>query len=62
MLGNGLTVILYIAADPAHPLSVGVTFNSETSALLPEFVAVKPGTFAVPEAANPVNVVEFVQA
>jgi len=59
--GSGLTVIIYEDEGPAHPFNTGVTVIVELILVLPEFRAVKAGTFPVPLAAKPIAVLEFVQ-
>lgn len=44
------------------PLMEGVTVTVATIAALVEFTAVNAGTFPAPLAANPIAVLEFVQA
>ena len=47
-------------AGPLHPFSVGMMVIVELSGLVPVFTAVKLGTFPVPLAANPIEVLELV--
>ena len=61
----GLTVISKGVAGPVQltpPFSnVGVTVIVAITGLVPVLIAVKAGTFPLPEAANPIEVKSFVQ-
>ncbi len=52
--GDGLTVMVYTSGVPAQPANVGVTVIVPLIAAPVAFVALKAGTFPVPEAANPI--------
>jgi hypothetical protein len=47
---------------PAHPFAVGVTVIVATTLVVPALVAVKEGTFPVPLAARPMEMVELTHA
>ncbi len=59
-VGVGLTVIVYVEAVPAHPLTVGVTVMVALIGAVPGLVAVNEAIFPVPLEANPIAVLEFV--
>ena len=50
-----------VTGKPSQPFAVGVTVIVLVIGLLVKFVAMKSGRFPVPEAANPIDVFEFVQ-
>ena len=47
---------------PTHPLAVGVTVIVATSVVAPVFVAVNDSISPDPLAANPIDVLSFVQS
>lgn len=60
-VGDGSTVIVYDDGMPTHPLSVGVTVMVDVIVAPVVLVAVNAGMFALPLAAKPIAVFEFVQ-
>ena len=53
-------MMVNVSAIPTHPLAVGTTLIVAVIGALVVFVAVKPGIFPVPFAANPMTGFEFV--
>jgi hypothetical protein len=58
----GLTVIVNVIAAPVQPLALGVTVIVPLIGAAVALVAVKLGILPVPDAANPIAVLELVQA
>ena len=50
-----------VTGVPSHPLAEGVTVIVATSAVVPVFNAVKLAISPLPEDANPIDVLSFVQ-
>lgn len=59
-VGTGLTVMVYVAAVPAHPLAVGVTVITPVIGAVVVLVAVNEGTLPVPPAPSPIAVLLLV--
>ena len=57
-IGVGLTVIVNVLAEPAHPVAfqvkVGVTMIVATIGIVPKLIAVKAPIVPVPFAVNPI--------
>lgn len=60
--GVGFTVMVYVAGEPVHPASVGVTIIVAVTGAVPVLVAVKAGVLLVPLAASPMDAAELVHA
>jgi hypothetical protein len=58
--GLGLMVIVNVSAVLEHPFAVAITEIVAKIGAIVLFVGVKTGIFPVPEAANPMLVVEFI--
>jgi len=65
MVGTGLTVIVKVAGTPLQTMlpmvAAGVTVIVPVKGDVPAFVAIKDEMSAVPLAANPIDVLSFVQ-
>lgn len=65
MEGVGLTVIVKVVGTPLHPTlllrNCGVTVTVAVTTFVVLFKAVNDAMFPIPEAANPIEVVLFVQ-
>ena len=55
-------MIVNVSAVLEHPLAVAITDIVAVIEAVPLFAGVNTGMFPVPEAANPIVVLEFVQA
>ena len=60
-MGVGFTVMVNVCGNPEQPEADGVTVIVAVTAVLPGFTAVKAAIFPVPLAANPIEVLLFVQ-
>jgi hypothetical protein len=60
-IGSGLTVIVKVIGFPLQGLLIGVTVMVAVIGFGVLFVAVKEFIFPLPEAANPIAVLSFVQ-
>jgi hypothetical protein len=58
-VGVGFIVIIYVEGVPGHPFAEGVTVIVPDIGVVPELVAVNAGTFPMPLAPSPIEVLLF---
>lgn len=61
ILGEGFTVIVKLEAGPVHPFIEGITVIIAVFAAVVLLSAINAGTFPLPLAASPMEVLELVQ-
>jgi hypothetical protein len=57
----GFTVYVYVVGAPLHPLALGVIVIVDVTGLAVVLIALNDEIFPVPEAARPMDELEFVQ-
>ena len=60
-LGVGLIVYVYVVAVPLHPFALGVTVIVDVTELAVVLIVLNDEIFPDPEAAKPIDGLEFVQ-